>query len=204
MDPTPLYFQEHLPHVAHVCVIMYLKMITSTLISSGDHYIILHRDKHTLRPPVSHWGQWSHLRACWRWPRQSLFFCCFFGAGIGVVAGRLMHVFVFFPASCWFFAVCASLFSPSVFFLIFCSCIKAGMFICEQTVRHFKDPQLRPWRDESSRPRVKSLTVSVCVRVPRLTSNHFPLQITNFRYFLLNAVTYGPVLYLLSAMQLSL
>lgn len=30
-----------------------------------------------------------------------------------------------------------------------------------------------------------------------------PLQITHFRYFLLNAVTYGPVLYLLSAMQLS-
>lgn len=31
-----------------------------------------------------------------------------------------------------------------------------------------------------------------------------PLQTTKFRYFLLNAVTYGPVLYLLSAMQLSL
>lgn len=49
---------------------------------------------------------------------------------------------------------------------------------------------------------VTSLT---CVRLCASASTHrksLPLQTRYFRYFLLNAVTYGPVLYLLSAMQL--
>lgn len=51
---------------------------------------------------------------------------------------------------------------------------EAGMFICEQAVKHLKNfIPIETLTGKSSCLRVMSLTVSVCVRVPRLTTNHF-------------------------------
>lgn len=63
---------------------------TSTLISSVG--IFAPRDKltHALKPLETH-QQWSviNIRACWRQPGQDIF------AGVGALAGRLMHVYIY-------------------------------------------------------------------------------------------------------------
>lgn len=108
-----------------------------------------------------------------------------------------------FPASCCLFLrFCASLFSLGILLnLLFM--YEAGMFICEQAVKHLKNFIPIETRIEL----MSEGDVTDCVRLCASASTHhqsLPLQNRNFRYFLLNAVTYGPVLYLLSAMQLSL
>lgn len=144
----------------------------------------------------THWNLQSDLwplGAHWRWPRQGDWCMCS----------------CFYPlspsspsASCWFFAVRASLFSSrySSRSSVRVQSRNVLLWTGSETFNEFY-PQWDPDRIEFTSEGDVTDRVRLCA-----STHHesLPLQIRHFRYFLLNAVTYGPVLYLLSAMQLSL
>lgn len=108
-----------------------------------------------------------------------------------------------FPHFLLFFAVCASLFFPRY------STTKSSVHVQSRNVHLWTGSEtfkeFYPYWDLDRIEFKSEGDVTKRVRL-RASTHHesLPLQIRRFRYFLLNAVTYGPVLYLLSAMQLSL